>query len=49
MSLSSEAYLELLDILDKKEDLIRKQDFIIRRLLDDNLEKENAIEYLGSL
>ncbi|WP_071061707.1 hypothetical protein [Andreesenia angusta] len=47
MSLNTNIYLELLDIIDDKEMVIQKQDKIIRRLLEENLEKENLISELS--
>lgn len=46
---NSSAYLELLEILDKKDELLKMQDNLIRKLLEENLEKENIISNTGSL
>ena len=39
-------YYELLDIIEKQEDMIRKQNELIAELTNENLEKENMINEL---
>ena len=39
-------YYELLDIIEKQEDMIRKQNELIAELTNENLEKENMINVL---
>ena len=39
-------YYELLDIIEKQEDMIRKQNELISELVNENMEKENMINVL---
>lgn len=46
MQPKSKLYYDLLEIIEKQEDMIRKQNELIAKLTNENLEKENMINEL---
>jgi len=44
--MSSKLYYDLLEITEKQDDIIKKQNEVITRLVNENLEKENMINEL---
>lgn len=45
--MQSKLYYDLLEIIDKQEEMIKKQNETIAKLVNENLEKENMIEVLS--
>jgi len=48
MSSNIEVYTELLELINKQEETIHKQNEMIAKLVNENLEKENIINVLMS-
>lgn len=46
MQPKSKLYYDLLEIIEKQEEMIRKQNEMITRLTNENMEKENMINVL---
>lgn len=46
MQPKSKLYYDLLEIIEKQEEMIKKQNEVIARLTNENLEKENMINEL---
>ncbi len=46
MGINVENYLEILELLDRQEDVIKQQNKIIAKLTNENLEQENMISVI---
>lgn len=46
MKMKTKLYYDLLEIIDKQEEMIRKQNELISKLVSENAEKENMINVL---
>ena len=44
--MKSKLYYDLLEIIDKQEEMIKKQNDMISKLVNENVEKENIIKVL---